>query len=67
MKKYNFGLSYWNEPTPVKIRRIAGAISSAGIAGCGFAYLRDNVALAITLLVCAIAGSFISKLFAEKP
>ena len=67
MKKYNFGLLYWKEPTPVKIRRIASAIASAGVAGCGFAYLRDNITLAIALLTCAVAGSFISKLFAEKP
>lgn len=65
--KYRFGLRYWKEPTPVKIRRIASAISAGGIAGCGFAYLRDNIPLAIVLLTCAVAGSFVSKLFADKP
>jgi hypothetical protein len=65
--KYHFGLQYWNEPTPAKIRRIAGAVSAAGIAGCGFAYLRENLTLAIALMICAVAGSFISKLFADKP
>lgn len=65
--KYLFGLRYWKEPTPVKIRRIASAVGAAGIAGCGFAYLRDNIILATILLICAIAGNFISKLFADKP
>jgi hypothetical protein len=65
--KYNFGLRYWKEPTPTKIRRVFGAISSAGVAACGFAFLRDNIALAIFFLVCASGGAFISKLFSEKP
>jgi hypothetical protein len=65
--KYRFGFRYWREPTPVKIRRIASAIGAGGIAGCGFAYLRDNIPLAIALLICAVAGSFVSKLFADKP
>lgn len=63
----HFGFKYWNEPTPVKIRRVAGALAAAGIAGCGFAYLRDNTVLAITLLSLAVGGSFIAKLFAERP
>jgi hypothetical protein len=67
MKKYNFGFAYWKEPTPVIVRRVSGAFASAGIAGCGFAYLRDNIPLAIALLTCAVVGSFISKLFADKP
>lgn len=62
-----FGFQYWNEPTPKKIRRIFGAISSAGIAGSGFAYLRDDQTLAIILLTCSVSGAFISKLFAENP
>lgn len=62
-----FGLKYWSEPTPKKIRRIAGALSALGIAGSGFAYLRENMALAITLLSFATIGAFISKLFAENP
>lgn len=65
--KYHFGLQYWKEPTPVKIRRLSGAVAAAGIAGCGFAYLRDNILLATILLSCAVLGSFISKLFADKP
>lgn len=63
----HFSLKNWNEPTPAKIRRVAGALSAAGIAGCGFAYLRDNKALAVTLLGMAVGGALISKLFAEKP
>lgn len=63
----HFGLKYWKEPTPVKIRRVAGAIAAAGIAGCGFAYLRDNLYLAFTLLSFAVGGSFIAKLFTDKP
>ncbi len=63
----HFGFKYWNEPTPAKIRRVAGALAAAGIAGCGFAYLRDNLTLAFVLLGCAVGGSFIAKLFAEKP
>jgi hypothetical protein len=62
-----FGLKYWNEPTPRKIRRIAGALSALGIAGSGFAYLRENIPLAIVLLSCATLGAFVSKLFAENP
>ena len=65
--KYLFGLQHWKEPTPVKVRRIAGAIAAAGVAGCGFAYLRDNVILATILLSFAVIGSFVSKLFADKP
>lgn len=65
--KYRFGIRYWNEPTPVKIRRVSGALAAAGIAGCGFAYLRENVTLAIVLLGFAVGGSFVSKLFADKP
>lgn len=64
---YHFGFKYWNEPTPAKIRRIAGAFAASGIAGCGFAYLRDNLTLAITLLCFAVGGSFIAKLFTDKP
>jgi hypothetical protein len=64
---YHFGFKYWNEPTPAKIRRVAGAFAAAGIAGCGFAYLRDNLTLAITLLSLAVGGSFIAKLFTDKP
>lgn len=64
---YHFGFKYWNEPTPAKIRRVAGALAAAGIAGCGFAYLRDNKAIAIALLSLAVGGSFVAKLFAEKP
>lgn len=64
---YHFGFKYWNEPTPAKIRRVAGALAAAGIAGCGFAYLRENMTLAITLLSLAVGGSFIAKLFTEKP
>lgn len=67
MMRYRFGFPYWNEPTPVLVRRVAGAVAAAGIAGCGFAYLRDNITLAVTLLCCAVVGSFISKLFADKP
>lgn len=63
----HFGFKYWNEPTPAKIRRVAGALAAAGIAGCGFAYLHDNLTLAITLLSLAVGGSFVSKLFTEKP
>lgn len=67
MNNYLFGFRQWNEPTPAKIRRIFGAISAAGIAGSGFAYLRENTLLSIICLSCAIIGAFISKLFAEKP
>jgi hypothetical protein len=63
----HFGFKYWNEPTPAKIRRVASAFAAAGIAGCGFAYLRDNLTLAITLLSLAVGGSFIAKLFTDKP
>jgi len=63
----HFGLKHWNEPTPAKIRRVSGALAAAGIAGCGFAYLRDNLTLAITMLSLAVGGSFVCKLFTEKP
>jgi hypothetical protein len=46
---------------------VAGALAAAGIAGCGFAYLRDNKALALTLLGLAVGGSFVAKLFTDKP
>ena len=64
---YHFGFKYSNEPTPAKLRRVAGAFAAAGIAGSGFAYLRDNLTLAITLLSLAVGGSFIAKLFTDKP
>lgn len=64
--KFNFGIKYWNEPTPAKIRRVFGALSAAGISACGFAYLRDNHFLAIVFLSFAVGGAFISRLFAEK-
>lgn len=67
MIKYKFGFQYWTEPTPRKIRRVAGALSALGVAGSGFAYLRENLPLAITLLSLATIGAFISKLFAENP
>ena len=67
MTKLKFGFQYWNEPTPRKIRRIAGALSALGVAGSGFAYLRENLPLAITLLTLATVGAFFSKLFAENP
>jgi hypothetical protein len=67
MSKYRFGLQYWTEPTPRKIRRVAGALSALGVAGSGFAYLRENIPLALTLLCLATVGAFISKLFAENP
>ncbi len=62
-----FGFEYWNEPTPQLVRRVAGAFASAGIAGCGFALLREQLWLAITLLCLAVGGSFVAKLFAENP
>jgi hypothetical protein len=62
-----FGFQYWHEPTPKKIRRVFGAISAMGIAGSGFAYLREDQTLAIILLACSCVGAFISKLFAENP
>jgi hypothetical protein len=46
---------------------VAGALAAAGIAGCGFAYLRDNKVLALTLLGLAVGGSFVAKLFTDKP
>lgn len=64
---YHFGFKHWKEPTPAKVRRVASALAAAGIAGCGFAYLRDNLTLAITLLGFAVGGSFIAKLFTDKP
>lgn len=64
---YHFGFKHWKEPTPAKVRRVASALAAAGIAGCGFAYLRDNFTLAITLLGFAVGGSFIAKLFTDKP
>lgn len=67
MIKYKFGFQYWTEPTPRKIRRVAGALSALGVAGSGFAYLRENLPLAITLLTLATVGAFLSKLFAENP
>lgn len=63
----HFGFKYWNEPTPAKIRRVSSAVAAAGIAGCGFAYLRENLTLAFTLLCFAVGGSFIAKLFTDKP
>jgi hypothetical protein len=67
MTKLKFGLQYWNEPTPRKIRRVAGALSALGVAGSGFAYLQQNIPVAITLLTLATVGAFFSKLFAENP
>ena len=67
MTNFKFGLQYWSEPTPRKIRRIAGALSALGIAGSGFAYLQQNIPLAIALLTLATVGAFFSKLFAENP
>jgi hypothetical protein len=46
---------------------VAGALAAAGIAGCGFAYLRDNKTVALTLLGLAVGGSFVAKLFTDKP
>lgn len=62
-----FGFKYWSEPTPRKIRRIAGALGTAGVAGCGFALLRDEIWIAVVLLSLAVGGTFVAKLFAENP
>lgn len=62
-----FGFKYWSEPTPRKIRRVAGALGTAGVAGCGFALLRDEVWIAVVLLSLAVGGTFVAKLFAENP
>ena len=62
-----FGFKYWSEPTPRKIRRVAGALGTAGVAGCGFALLRDELWLAVVLLSLAVGGTFVAKLFAENP
>lgn len=62
-----FGLQYWNEPTPIKVRRVASAFGYAGIAGCGFALLRDQIWLAIVLICLAVGGTFVARLFAENP
>lgn len=62
-----FGFKYWSEPTPRKIRRVAGALGTAGVAGCGFALLRDELWLAVLLLSLAVGGTFVAKLFAENP
>ena len=52
---------------PIAKGWVAIHVATAGIAGCGFAYLRDNITLAITLLSLAVGGSFIAKLFTDKP
>ena len=62
-----FGLKYWSEPTPRKIRRVASALGTAGVAGCGFALLRDEIWIAVVLLSLAVGGTFVAKLFAENP
>lgn len=62
-----FGFKYWSEPTPRKIRRVAGALGTAGVAGCGFALLRDEIWIAVVLLILAVGGTFVAKLFAENP
>ncbi len=62
-----FGFKYWSEPTPRKIRRVAGALGTAGVAGCGFALLRDEIWIAVVLLSLAVGGTFVAKLFAENP
>ena len=62
-----FGFKYWNEPTPIKIRRVAGALGMAGIAGCGFALLREQIWLAVVLLILAVGGTFVAKLFTDNP
>ena len=62
-----FGFKYWNEPTPIKIRRVAGALGMAGIAGCGFALLREQIWLAVWLLSLAVGGTFVAKLFTDNP
>lgn len=62
-----FGIKYWSEPTPRKIRRVAGALGTAGVAGCGFALLRDEIWIAVVLLSLAVGGTFVAKLFAENP
>lgn len=62
-----FGFKYWSEPTPRKIRRVAGALGTAGVAGCGFALLREEIWIAVVLLSLAVGGTFVAKLFAENP
>ena len=62
-----FGFKYWSEPTPRKIRRVAGALGTAGVAGCGFALLRDEIWIAVVLLSLAVGGTFVAKLFAVNP
>ena len=52
---------------PRKIRRVAGALGTAGVAGCGFALLRDEIWIAVVLLSLAVGGTFVAKLFAENP
>jgi hypothetical protein len=62
-----FGFKYWSEPTPLKIRRVAGALGTAGVAGCGFALLREELWIAIILLSFAVGGTFVAKLFTDNP
>lgn len=62
-----FGFKHWNEPTPRKIRRVAGALGTAGVAGCGFALLRDEIWVAVVLLSLAVGGTFVAKLFTDNP
>ena len=62
-----FGFKNRSEPTPRKIRRVAGALGTAGVAGCGFALLRDEIWIAVVLLSLAVGGTFVAKLFAENP
>jgi len=62
-----FGFKYLSEQTPRKILSVAGALGTAGVAGCGFALLRDEIWIAVVLLSLAVGGTFVAKLFAENP
>jgi hypothetical protein len=39
----------------------------AGVAGCGFALLREQIWLAVLLLSLAVGGTFVAKLFTDNP
>jgi len=60
-----FGIKQYWKPTPKSIRKVADSISAASIAVGAFSFAGDNKTVAVTVLILAGIGKFVSNMFSE--
>ncbi len=65
-KEVEFSFRSLFKKTPKIIRRIGIALSSAGLAGAGLAYIGDYPKLAGVCVIAVIVGTFVGNMFSYK-